>query len=205
MLLTIGHSTHPLPVFLDLLHRHRVRVVVDVRSHPASRFAPRFDRTALAGALAAAGIGYDFRGAALGARSADPSCYEDGRADYGRIAATAAFRRAGAEVAARAIDERTCLLCAERDPLSCHRTFLVGVRLRSVALPLAHIQPDGSLELHQRTEERLLAHHRLAGPDLLRSPEECLAEAYGRHERLLAYRRPAAANGDSGSSPQHSA
>lgn len=190
MLLTIGHSTHPMPEFLDLLRRYGVQVVVDVRSHPASRFAPRFNRAALAGALATAGIRYDFRGEALGARSADPTCYEDGCAVYGRIAATPAFMRAASEVATRAMEERSCLLCAERDPLACHRTFLVGVRLRTAALPLAHILADGGLEPHERTEERLRARHRLAEADLLRSPEECLAEAYRRQERDLAYRRP---------------
>ena len=42
--LTIGHSTHALAVFVDLLNRNGVSAVADVRAAPYSRFNPQFNR-----------------------------------------------------------------------------------------------------------------------------------------------------------------
>ena len=81
--LTIGHSTHPMDAFIDLLQRHGVTVVADVRAAPYSRFNPQFNRESLAGSLDARGIAYVFLGSELGGRSEDPGCYENGRISYG--------------------------------------------------------------------------------------------------------------------------
>ena len=65
-ILTIGHSTHPIEKVLDLLRLHAVTAVADVRSVPASRFTPHFNRDALKRSLADAGIKYVFLGQSLG-------------------------------------------------------------------------------------------------------------------------------------------
>ena len=80
--LTIGHSAHPLETFVGLLQRHEVNVLADVRSAPYSRFHPQFNREALAQELEGHGIRYFYLGRELGARSDDPSCYENGRVQY---------------------------------------------------------------------------------------------------------------------------
>ena len=89
--LTVGHSTHSLPRFIELLTQHGVTAVADVRSTPASRFSSQFNRASLSDALQGAGIGYAFIGLELGARSNDPGCYVNGKVRYERLAATAAF------------------------------------------------------------------------------------------------------------------
>jgi uncharacterized protein (DUF488 family) len=66
--LTIGHSTHSLEVFVELLHRHGVTALADVRSAPYSRFNPQFNREALEQSLIAHSIKYVFLGRELGAR-----------------------------------------------------------------------------------------------------------------------------------------
>src|SRR5574337_946716 len=58
VVLTIGHSTRPLDEFIGLLRAHGVTHVADVRTVPRSRSNPQYDRGALPGALAAAGIEY---------------------------------------------------------------------------------------------------------------------------------------------------
>src|SRR5262245_46559359 len=90
---TIGHSTHPLERFVALLEGQGVQVLADVRSMPFSRFNPQFNRESLAKSLAASGIRYEFMGDALGARSKDPACYENGRVSYPRLAESAPFKR----------------------------------------------------------------------------------------------------------------
>ena len=81
---TIGHSTHPVEYFVDLLRRHGVTALADVRSAPYSRFNPQFNREALEQALDANDIKYVFLGRELGARPADPVLYKDGEVQYDR-------------------------------------------------------------------------------------------------------------------------
>ena len=151
-ILTIGHSNHSLERFLALLAKHRVTAVADVRSAPYSRFRPHFNRDALAAALMAQGIGYAFLGRELGGRPADPDCYQDGRVDYERVARTSGFRDGVARIIGRAARDRTALMCAEKEPLDCHRTLLVARALDDAGVAVVHILADGELEPHEKDD-----------------------------------------------------
>ena len=185
--LTIGHSNLPADRFLDLLKTAGVTAVADVRSVPFSRRFPWFSGRALAERLQAHRIAYLALGDALGGRPRDSALYCDGVADYDAMAATAAFR-AGLD---RAVDEtrryRLCLMCAEREPLDCHRCLLVARALAKCGLAPGHILADGTLEPHASTEDRLLA---LAGEqaDLFRDRATRLEAAYRRRARAIASR-----------------
>lgn len=155
-LFTIGHSSHPIGDFIGLLARHGVTLVADVRSHPASRFAPQFNKDRLRASLAAAGIGYLYLGEGFGARPRDSACYRDGVARHELIAARPAFAAARASLAeAAAAGATACLMCAERDPLGCHRTALVTRRLRQDFADICHIHGDGRVEDNAAFEQRL--------------------------------------------------
>ncbi len=189
-LLTIGHSSHELPDFLGLLEEHGVGVICDVRSAPYSGRNPQFNLEELRGALAERHIKYVFLGEELGARSNDPSCYVDGQARYDRIAKTALFQ-SGLERVRKGVESfRVALMCAEGDPLSCHRTILVCRALRDEGLSIAHILPSGELEAHEDAEERLLRMAKLENGDFFRTRSELLDEAYDLHGKKIAYRRP---------------
>ena len=185
---TVGHSNHSLDGFLALLSKHRVTAVVDVRSAPYSRFRPHFNRDALATALEDRNIGYAYLGRELGGRPDDPACYEEGRVSYERIARTARFRSGLARVAETAARGRVALMCAEKEPLDCHRTLLVARVLDVDGTRVVHILPDGSEEPHAETMERLMTMVGLnPGGDLFRSPDELIAEAIKRRARRVAF------------------
>ncbi len=188
-LLTVGHSSHALGDFVALLERHAVTAVADVRSAPYSRRHPHFGKEPLRKALVERGVEYVFLGRELGARSDDPGCYVDGQARYERIAATELFR-SGLERVRKGCERfRLALMCAEAEPLSCHRTVLVCRALKH-DLAISHILRDGALEPHTQTEERLLRLTGLSEGDLFRAREARLDEAYALHGRKIAYRRP---------------
>src|SRR4051812_25207752 len=91
-LLTVGHSTHDMEYFVGLLRLNNVTAVADVRSVPASRHTPQFNRDPLKRSLSSASIKYVFLGQELGARSEDPDCYEAGKVQYERLAKTKLFQ-----------------------------------------------------------------------------------------------------------------
>lgn len=148
-ILSIGHSTHPIGLFIDLLAGHGVDVVADVRSTPFSRFNPQFNGDRLPDALAGRGVGYEFFGDELGGRPGDPRCYGgDGRVDYGLVRRTDGFRAGIRRLAGRAAAARVALMCAEREPLHCHRTLLVAEALAEAGHEVRHIYADGAARPH---------------------------------------------------------
>src|SRR5450432_3803767 len=137
---TIGHSNHPPEHFISLLALHGITSVCDVRSKPYSRFNPQFNHDALRKILPEAGVEYLFLGKELGARSGDPSCYENGRVRYGLLARTELFQQGLArvqDVISKAF--RVALLCAEKEPIECHRTILVARHLTALGIDAQHI------------------------------------------------------------------
>jgi len=155
-LFTIGHSNHNPERFLELLQQHGVTALADVRSAPYSRYLSHFNKSTLQTLLPEAEIRYVFLGAELGARTDNPDCYIDGKAIYEKIAATDAFQQGLQRVLKGLQSHRIALMCAEKDPITCHRAILVCQHLVPFNLEIAHIHSDGTLEFHEDLEERLL-------------------------------------------------
>jgi len=185
--LTIGHSNHPVKAFVALLRQHGVTALADVRSAPYSRFAPQFNREALERSLKAHSIKYVFLGRELGARPDDRSCYENGRVQYARLARTDLFHSGLERVVRGANHYRIALMCAEKEPLECHRALLVARALDEVGVSVEHILPDGRLESHGDAMLRLLEVVGLPREDLFRSRRELITLALAQQEERVAY------------------
>ena len=185
---TIGHSTHELREFLDLLQQHGVTAVADVRSQPYGRLE-HFRRENLEAELKAVGIGYVFLGRELGARRDEPDCYVDGQAVYDRVAELPAFREGLERLERGAADHVIALMCAEREPLDCHRTVLLARQLAARHWHVRHILADGGIEEHTETERRMV---RKMGVDPLfdgaLTENELIERAYAERGREIACR-----------------
>ncbi len=153
-ILTIGHSNHGLALFLALLEGAQVSAIADVRSRPVSRWVPHFNRERLEAALAEQGIAYRFLGRELGGRPGDPALMKGGKPDYAAMARAPAFAEGLARVIETGANEKVALLCAERDPIDCHRFLLIGRELAARGVTVAHILPSGELEPQAETEAR---------------------------------------------------
>lgn len=184
---TVGHSTHSIGTLLGLLARHHVTAIADVRSQPYSRANPQFNKESLRAGLKAAGIAYVFLGRELGARPEDRSCYVNGKVQYDILARAALFQEGLARVVQGMSRYRIALLCAEKDPLTCHRAILVCRHLVSRGVSVQHILEDGRLESHGSAITRLLEESGLAERELFLSHDELIAEAYARREQQIAY------------------
>jgi uncharacterized protein (DUF488 family) len=184
---TIGHSTHSQERFIALLHQHGITALCDVRSKPYSRVNPQFNREELKRSLRASGIAYVFLGKELGARSEDPACCEQGKVRYDCLAHTDLFRHGLERVQEGMKKYRVALMCAEKEPLECHRTILVARHLAALGLDVRHIHADGRVESHPDALSRLARMLNLPEHDMFHSRDELLADAYRRQEEHIAY------------------
>ena len=191
-LYSIGHSNIAAERFVALLRATGVTAVADVRSTPASRFFPWFAAKNLSRLLAQEHMSYLSYGNELGGRPRDPALYCDGIADYEAMARQSEFEDALTrlvEDAARCRAKgRICLMCAEREPLDCHRCLLVARVLAARGLTIGHILHDGSIEPHAATERRLMELDGGDGDLFATGQQERLAAAYRRRARAVAYR-----------------
>lgn len=188
---TVGHSNHSEQGFVDLLTKNGITAIADVRSSPYSRFNPQFNRESLIKSFRKAGIAYVFLGAELGARSEDCSCYENGKVQYDRLAQTEVFRKGLERVVEGSRAYSVALMCAEKDPLDCHRTILVARHLVERGIEVKHILAEGSVETHDEAMQRLLQVLDLPEQDMFRSREQIIADAYAIRGQAIAYERDA--------------
>jgi uncharacterized protein (DUF488 family) len=184
---TVGHSNHSIEKFIGLLTANGITAVADVRSRPFSRRHPQFNKDRLAAELARHGIAYVFLGKELGARTEDPSCYQEDKVQYSRLAATALFKAGIERVLDGAQKYRIALMCAEKEPLDCHRTLLVSRALEGLGASIAHILADGSVETQEQIWSRLIDLTGLSKQDMFCDHAELLARACKLREDKIAY------------------
>jgi len=185
-LYTVGHSTHSVEYFMDLLKKHAITVVCDVRSKPYSRFNPQFNRENLQRELKINNIKYVFLGKELGAHSENPGCYVDGKVQYNNLADEPLFHQGINRLTEGMKKYSVTLLCAEKDPVTCHRMILVSRKMRSVVGQINHILASGKIETNSQAEDRLLSKLKIF-PDLFTTREECVEEAYEKQGQRIAY------------------
>lgn len=159
----------------------------DVRSSPYRRYAPQFNRESIKEDVLKQGITYIYLGAELGPRSSDLSCYENGKVQYQRLAEKEIFRQGLARLLKGMESHRVALMCAEKDPLTCHRMLLICCNLRGEYIHIRHILEDGSLEDNLDTEQRLMKLLKIDPDDLFSSKEEQIKRAYDLQADKIAY------------------
>lgn len=175
---TVGHSTLPIERFLALLGSYQIELIADVRRYPASRRNPQFNQSALAEALAAAGIAYRPMPELGGRRAPRPDSHntawrEASFRGYADHMETPAFRQAISQLLEAARAKRTAILCAEAVWFRCHRA-LIADYLKSLGVQVIHIFSPAHSQEHPYTSAAHLIHGRLsyAEPTLWDSARE---------------------------------
>ena len=156
-LFTIGHSNHELDRFVSLLGQAGVAAVADVRSSPFSQRLPQYNQPELRRALESRRVGYIDLGAELGGRPRDLGLYDgDGRVDYFRVRQTSSFRNGLDRLLVGVEQQAIALMCAEEDPLDCHRGLMICPDLVEKGICPRHLRGDESIETTAQFEARLL-------------------------------------------------
>lgn len=154
---TVGHSNHQFAKLAELLQKHGIQVLVDVRSRPHSRWVPWFNQKHLETAIPGIGIEYKWAGNHLGGLPSDPAYYKPNPqhkrktdppkiADYAKIARQKWFQKAIDELLEVASSRRTAVMCSEENPQKCHRSQLIGHALVKRGVEVRHIRGNGDIE-----------------------------------------------------------
>ena len=184
---TIGYALHGVESFIAALKKFNITAIADVRSQPYSKFKPEFNKENLKKVLVTNGIEYVFLGDNVGARIKAPECYKNGQVDYKSISNHPLFQE-GIDRLLKGMEKYSiALMCAEKDPINCHRTILICKYLKRYQLQIYHILDANNLESQSETEFRLMKLFHLEQPDLFIKDSERLEEAYSRQEDKIAY------------------
>lgn len=157
-LYTLGHSILDIEHFTALVKDHGVELVVDVRSTPQSSRMPHFSMPAFEILLHAERLDYLFLGEELGGRPDDADAYlPNGLVDY-RARRKSYALQSGLDRLVQELKHRTvAMMCAEEDPLECHRFLMVCPELIQRGVVPAHIRKGSRIETQEAAENRLLA------------------------------------------------
>ena len=196
---TIGHSSLELEAFLRILVTHEVKIVCDVRSRPGSFRFPQFNREPLEACLISADIKYEFLGNALGGRPSDPGVYHaDGVVNYEERRKAKDFGAGIDRALELSSATNIALMCAEEDPLQCHRFLMISPSLLERGLTPSHIRRGGELESQREAEDRLLKLHDLAAFDsgslFICERDVALQDAFRLQSQEFAFRASPEAN-----------
>jgi len=186
-LFTIGYSSFGVKDFIKAIKNHHIEAVADVRSQPYSRFHPDFNKKNLQTALNENGLKYVFLGKELGARRDEPICYRNGKVIYSLVMEVEGFKEGIKRLLTGIEKMRITLMCAEKDPITCHRTILICRYLKRHEIDIKHILPNGKVELQTDAENRLLKLWGLEEPDLFSPRSEQLQQAYDRQGEKIAF------------------
>lgn len=139
---TIGHNHLSFMQFIDLLQRHHINHLIDIRSIPYSRQAPWSNKSRLSEMLKAFNIRYSYLGHKLGGKK--PASLPKVRLQSN--APEAVYNEAIQMLLGLSVRENISLLCAEGDPANCHRQHIVAQTLLDSQAKVLHIMKDGSLK-----------------------------------------------------------
>lgn len=189
ILYTIGHSNHKIEDFLSLLKTHGINCIVDVRSTPYSHYNTQFNREFLASELRNANIEYIYLGNQLGARTGDAHSYNKNSVNFEYLAKTEQFHIGLKHLTDISSKYRIALMCAEKDPIECHRFILICKNLKNYGFHIKHILSDGSIEDNNETERRLIRVLKIE-PNLfdpIKNQAELIDQAYKQQANKISY------------------
>ena len=193
---TIGYATKPITTFTEQLRKYRINAIADIRSVPYSKAFHEYHQENIAAYLKKQNIHYVYLGEELGPRSKEISHYnQHGQVQFNRLMQSALFHK-GIDRLIEGLKKgySIALMCAEKDPATCHRSLLVAHFLvhhlsNTSTFTVSHIDHQGNIEDQTHLEERLVHIHNVS-EDLFMSESERLQTAYDQQCKQYAYIKP---------------
>ncbi len=192
LIYTIGHSTHSINFFCELLKHYNINCLIDVRSVAASSFNPQFNKVELSGTLKNNGIIYMHFANEFGARHTEQDLLDgEGKVDFNLVRKSVKFKNG-----VKRLNEgykkgyTIVLMCSESNPLECHRFSMISLALETDGFEVKHILKDKSIKSNLELEFQLLEKYlsKSLTPDMFPlTISEQLTEAYRLRNKEIAF------------------
>lgn len=171
VIFAIGHSTHPISEFIEILGGLEIKRIVDVRTIPKSRHNPQFNREELEKSLRSEGIGYLHMPGLGGLRHAGKDSSNTawrnasfrGFADYMQTEEFGINLEKLIEIAQK---ETVAIMCAEALPWRCHRS-LIGDALLVRGVDVQDITSKHSVRSHALTPWAKVEGMKITYPEMI--------------------------------------
>lgn len=190
---TIGHSNHAHNHFIKLLQTNSITLIIDVRSQSRSSFAPQFNREALEPFLRDNKIAYQHLPDAFGAKPGNMAMLDaDGKVNYDKVRRSTEFLRGITKLRTLEAEGQSIgLMCAEANPIECHRFSMIALGVQDAGFTVKHILRDGSLIENGQLENELLRRFekKIPRPDMFRpvvTLDEQIRFAYRLYNKAIA-------------------
>ena len=192
---TIGYSGFSIEDFVATLKRHNISLVVDVRSSPFSNYFPEYNKDALEICLKTHVIYYRNYADSFGARQNDRKYYcKEGYLDFEVFSKAEPFLQ-GIKKLCNSMEQNYAfaLLCAEKDPICCHRTILVARAFFERGYNVVHLLTNGNTITQQEINTRLIEKYypnrdQMTFFDAPQDDNTLLKAAYRKQNAEIGYR-----------------
>lgn len=158
MLSTIGYEGITLDALIRELKNSNINVLIDVRERAQSR-RQGFSKTALSEALRSAGVKYlhyrELGDPKEGRDAARAGNFKEFRRIYQNVLRRNTARAAMAEVVKIIDSKNVCLLCYERDEMTCHRKIISDKIQEKTGIKIKHLRVQ-EIEPSQSSNRRML-------------------------------------------------
>jgi uncharacterized protein (DUF488 family) len=197
---SIGYAGLSQDKFIEILKSHNISAIADVRSSPFSKMFSGYNKDNMPQWLAENGIKYVYLGQELGPRSANSNHYVNDQVQFDRLSQTDGFKQGISRLNKGAQAMNIAIMCAEKDPMTCHRSLLVAEFSKDSGLEFKHIHQDGRLESHEDMLLRAMKVYKIM-PDMLTDEADCKKSAHAKLCLQYAYKKPNKNNNMEGARP----
>ena len=195
---TLGHSNYPFDKFIEILKKHNINCIVDIRGIPYSKYNTQYNKEVLQSNLRKLGYTYIYMADEFGAKRRTRNSYNDeGYADFDKVILEDEFKRGIERLKVGCSKNyKIVLLGAMQEPIRCHRAILLGKELIKAGFDVKHIMHEGDLKVQSELEEQLLEKYfedrnQLTIDSLLGnaiSREDMIKEGYKLANKEIGYR-----------------
>ena len=184
MIFTIGYAGTNIERFIQILRENSISLLIDVRSLPKSKYFKNFNDNFLKYSLAKLGIRYENWKNEFGARQDKLEFYTNSILDYDKFAKSEQFQRGILKLKdLYNQDGNICLMCAEIDPINCHRAILCAKEIYVNDMKVIHIIAKRNGEIYFESqkdfEKRLLQETKKSN----------LIDAYREQNKKIGYKQ----------------
>ncbi|MDD3436717.1 MAG: DUF488 domain-containing protein [Candidatus Gastranaerophilales bacterium] len=192
---TIGYAAFNIDDFIDVLKSHKISHLIDVRSNPMSEYFQDYNSFNLEPKLKQHNIIYENLALEFGARQENNEFFsKSGFIDFEKFTQSEQFKNGLAKIEdGLKQDINFVLMCAEKDPINCHRSIMIAHAMQKNGIQVLHIMYDGQLQPQNEIDKKLLE---LYFPDRNQlnlftqslDEQELIEQAYKKQNEKIGYR-----------------